>query len=468
MKVPGSPALCSADLSIPSETRERPAPTVNRRDFLSRSAAVAGLLGTAVGVGTFAPSEAQAFAASASDNSGIVNVKSLGASGNGQTDDSSAIQRAVNAAQMVGGTVFFPPGTYALGTSIFVSARVTILGCGWEGQGGGTYKTPTQYLTKSSGYRGSVILPPSSSSAFLCATDDAIIFRDIQISYPGLGAQGTCAIVIRASDGPQKANCGSLIEYVCVTGADTAVSLRNCLDYKVINCEFTGIQLAGLVSECPNFPDWGDAVIMGNLVWLAGTPRAAACYAFMSGGGFRLVNNKGNGGGKNSSSVLAYLSHPQPHTTRNMQPFVCTGNSMEGAAHAAFDFRVAQGNTNATMSTVVISGNQGWAGNYGVVIEKVSASPWVLGLVISGNHFMTNSGPGKAGIKLDGVDGAAISGNVVGSHKNEGSGYGIDLGGQTSNISVTGNVVQKVATTISSGSSGFVPARNAGTQNKVS
>ncbi len=43
------------------------------------------------------------------------NVRNYGATGDGVTDDRAAIQLAINDASVIGGTVFFPPGTYLCG-----------------------------------------------------------------------------------------------------------------------------------------------------------------------------------------------------------------------------------------------------------------------------------------------------------------------------------------------------------------
>lgn len=47
----------------------------------------------------------------------VVNVKDYGAKGNGTTDDSAAIQAAVDSRGATGGVVLFPPGTYLLSTA---------------------------------------------------------------------------------------------------------------------------------------------------------------------------------------------------------------------------------------------------------------------------------------------------------------------------------------------------------------
>lgn len=64
----------------------------------------------------------------------VINVKDKGAQGNGMCDDRAFIQAAIDEATSVGGSVFFPPGTYmvsrATGTSrcLFITGNVTLYG----------------------------------------------------------------------------------------------------------------------------------------------------------------------------------------------------------------------------------------------------------------------------------------------------------------------------------------------------
>lgn len=64
---------------------------------------------------------------------GIYDIREFGALVDGSTDDSAAIQAAIDAAELAGGgTVFFPSGTAVIGSTIIVGSNMTLAGVGWS------------------------------------------------------------------------------------------------------------------------------------------------------------------------------------------------------------------------------------------------------------------------------------------------------------------------------------------------
>jgi hypothetical protein len=81
------------------------------------------------------------------------NVKDYGATGNGSTDDTSAIQSAVNAAG-IGAIIYFPPGIYLISSPIILGFGQSVLGTNnavwWENgnETGSTQTDPTSRIDR--------------------------------------------------------------------------------------------------------------------------------------------------------------------------------------------------------------------------------------------------------------------------------------------------------------------------------
>src|SRR5436189_886180 len=80
----------------------------NRRTFLQRGSVVAAAFAAA---GT-----SRLLASDAPDQRAVFNVRRFGAKGNSQTNDTAAVQSAIDEAGRDGGCVYFPPGRYVCGT----------------------------------------------------------------------------------------------------------------------------------------------------------------------------------------------------------------------------------------------------------------------------------------------------------------------------------------------------------------
>lgn len=85
---------------------------------------------------------------------GYVTPQDYGATGNGTTDDTSAIQAALNALSTNGSTLFFPVGTYLISSTLTVSVTGTeLVGAGWGSQIIFDGSVATTAITSSSGVR---------------------------------------------------------------------------------------------------------------------------------------------------------------------------------------------------------------------------------------------------------------------------------------------------------------------------
>jgi len=58
-----------------------------------------------------------------SENSGVFNVKDFGATGDGAANDTAAIQAAITAASVSGGTVYLPNGTYLVSSTLTITSN---------------------------------------------------------------------------------------------------------------------------------------------------------------------------------------------------------------------------------------------------------------------------------------------------------------------------------------------------------
>lgn len=104
---------------------------MNKREFLMKT----GVLGAASLASSAATSAAEAGGARSST---VFNVLDFGAKGDGKTPDSESIQKALDAAGAVSGTVYFPAGRY-LCHDLKVHAHTTLLAepqWGYRGDGG--------------------------------------------------------------------------------------------------------------------------------------------------------------------------------------------------------------------------------------------------------------------------------------------------------------------------------------------
>lgn len=207
-----------------------------------------------------------------------------GATGNGTTNDSAAIQAAINAANTAGGgVVYFPPGTYRIGTRLELKSGVSLVGAGRE------YTT----LRAMSGLSTAVIVGLSGAAVTNLAirgltingdyTSTAINMNGIQITNGSNIVIDECAVTNVANTGIVLTTCTSCTvtdSRVSYTGGAQAgvgfgVLLSGGANSKVHDCHFiacNGMNIGGNTNAL-------NASIVGNICDHTGTPRTTVSGA---------------------------------------------------------------------------------------------------------------------------------------------------------------------------------------------
>lgn len=150
------------------------------------------------------------------------NVKAFGATGNGVTDDSTAVNAALTAAQNSddGGTVYFPPGRYMIRNSLRIDrfARLTIAGDGRSSQilwgfDGHLFRWAPTVPCRDSMVRDLMITGAAAistgSAAFYCGggCQNSIFYNISTLADPGVPTPGSMIFMDGTSDTVNVESC---------------------------------------------------------------------------------------------------------------------------------------------------------------------------------------------------------------------------------------------------------------------
>lgn len=109
----------------------------------------------------------------------VVNVKDYGATGDGTTNDTAAIQTAINGSA-VGSTIFFPAGTYIVSAPIILKPQRAYTGGGTAYSSGATIKQANgANITNGAGLSGVLVAEAWSTNATAC--DSPILIENLAV-----------------------------------------------------------------------------------------------------------------------------------------------------------------------------------------------------------------------------------------------------------------------------------------------
>lgn len=295
----------------------------------------------------------------------VVSVKAYGAKGDGVTDDTSAIQSAINAVQTSGGRVFFPPGTY------IVSATLNITGNGTTLRGA----SRTGATIKTTGMAGAVVLQFGNGITQL---QDCGVF-DLSITSPA-AKTGGAAIDMN--------NCfRTLVQRVNTYLQYVGIRVHNSFITSITDCDIRVTGLDGI--QFDNDLGKGNDCYIANVTADNGTTATGAGINW-TGGEALVVSN---------SDFLRFTEGIQvaPTTGRQARFGFFTNVMADTCSDSTWRFTNAAGG-----DVVAMTLTNCWAGtatNYGIMADGGGTARFD-GLRIDSSKVLNN---GLAGVRIVGA-----------------------------------------------------------------
>lgn len=312
----------------------------------------------------------------------VYNVKdsAYGAIGDGVTDDTTAIQAAINDVQDDGGIVYFPPGDYKITSELLISLSV--------GSGG--------IILEGAGQNASVLVPTTlTQNCIHIKSYEPVAIRDLAIYSSVTKTAGAGIYVEGPISDATKANLNSNFENLNISNQYDGFYFTEAAYWKIDHCRIGEAINYGVYIENSVNVDEGDSQIVNSLIVQKDSNSINAVY-YKSSGGLKFVCSKINGFKKGLN-----LQVPDGAVTAVL---VISGSSIENCTeHGLY---LTRNGTTGTFDYITITGNEFFNSDFNIEIPTASIRKGV----ICGNIFGIKSVAGVA-IQCTDTTGLSISGN---------------------------------------------------------
>jgi hypothetical protein len=365
--------------------------------------------------------------------SGWVDVKAAGAVGDGTTDDATAINAAI-VGSAVGSTIWFPPGTYKVASTIELLPNRTYRGGG--GLSGQTALAGTSAVT------GAIVASHAWNTSTVTTADSGIVMEGLAVFGPGTGVGTAHGIAITAAGTrlrdlyvAEVAKVGILFTDTLRSGAVLTNSAATCDQNQIRACKVldTGLDgiradngagfdtnYDGVVEGCVvTGPIAGDAIhIVTSDGWLISGNQMSGCHRngidVQDAWGTRIVGNRveDDFGSENLSTGFYAGIHVQAAGGRstivanNVVGTSQGGNHSTGARWACYDL-FNSGGTAASPAVIVCSGNSAFGTTtaatkkaFGFICTRGSAREAGSLQIRAAGNFVSAAGWGGTGTPL--------------------------------------------------------------------
>lgn len=248
----------------------------------------------------------------------VTNVKDYGATGNGSTDDTAAIQAALSAAQTAGmGMVYMPAGSYRISASLYVASKTMLYGAG---------PSVTTITQTTSGVP--TIASRSYQSAAGVTPTGYVVLRDFKIVAPT--ASGSHGILFR--------DFYSYLTNIDISGGDRGIYFTQyddannvpagtMVENRVINCSVRGAgSYAYYLGQADN-NKYTDG-FMSNCI--AGVVSGAAGHVFVGSSGGWVVDGLHTYGAITGASVELRAAYKMSVANLYIETFATYGLFFSG------------------------------------------------------------------------------------------------------------------------------------------
>ena len=299
----------------------------------------------------------------------------FGVTMNGTTDDTSAWQSAINAAQTANAILAIPPGTTKISAALVITGSLSLIGAG---------KTSSTFSLATANQTG------------LSITGSApVTFASFAIQ-PAAAITGCTGIAFTPST---LANTESTIRDLQLLNLATGINTQAAANWTIDSVDILNFTNVGIIVRNTINPDQGDSALI-NCYIQGATTSAPACVEQLSSGGLKIANNKF------ITAQYGYFLYLD--TGVNSSDLLLANNSMENFSVCAIG--LSQATSTGSFGMVTIAGNQ-----FNLTAEAISVTKitngWLDNLAITGNSFSINTN-GTA-IILDGVTGFTVTGNHI-------------------------------------------------------
>lgn len=316
-----------------------------------------------------------------------IDVRAYGAVGDGVTDDTGAIQAALNAVAFTGGRVYLPFGTYKVSSTLTISNSTELFGVGGN---------------------GSIISATSTAGYVITVNAGGCYLHDFQVTA-SVAQTGGAHIFIAA------AGSSSTIERFYLTNYFIGILVQAVCCVRILNgqCRYgvSGTWTAGIVIDAGT-DHYIDHVTMDNVV---GT---------QSESGIRVMAG--------DAILISFCDIIHHGTPLNIQPGVGQTVSSLYATHSWFDSSNMRGMLLGGSGTIIrCKFSDCWFSSnlyQGILVNNTGT---IAGIDISNPHVFLNGG---TGIQDDKTCDLKINGGFIGQN----TGDGIAIGANVNNFSIIG------------------------------